>query len=385
VIVDYRSATRETRYRLLETIREYAHEKLIETGEEHAVRDRHMEFFTKLARAAERKLLSAEQVIWPNRLETELDNLRAAIEWSLKSKNPDSAMSIVGTSGPFWSQRGHYREITERSLHVVRSPMSKQHTSARAKALNIAGFMQAIHGNYAEAHLLLEEALAIARELTDKLATLTSLQYLGFVSAAEGDYATARSYFEEALAQERELGPTGTASKGWSLAFLGDVFFFQGDYERAQSLYEQAVTYLRELNEKNILAYSIRRLGQLALLHADYEKAIAFNKESLSLNLQVGEQRGVVACLAGFAGIAAARGQSVPAVRLLGAVESFLGTISVPQLPTDQLAYDHNVAALRAQLDEAAFNAAWVEGRVMSMEQAVAYALEQAKRLEVSV
>jgi hypothetical protein len=72
-------------------------------------------------------------------------------------------------------------------------------------------------------------------------------------------------------------------------------------------------------------------------------------------------------------------------VRLLGAVESFLGTISVPQLPTDQLAYDHNVAALRAQLDEAAFNAAWVEGRVMSMEQAVAYALEQAKRLEVSV
>jgi hypothetical protein len=123
------------------------------------------------------------------------------------------------------------------------------------------------------------------------------------------------------------------------------------------------------------LAYPLRRLAELALDRADYDKAAALCKESLWLNLDAGDKRAVAACLAGFAAIATARAQAVPAVRLYAAVEFLMEMISPTLLPADQHAYDRNVAALRGQLDEATFNATWAEGRRMTMGQAIVLAL----------
>ncbi|HLO17717.1 MAG TPA: tetratricopeptide repeat protein [Anaerolineales bacterium] len=374
VFVDASSKAGQTRYGLLETIREYALEKLIESGEEHIVRDHHMEFFTQLAVNAELNLLGAETLLWVHRLDAEHDNLLAAIDWSLKSDNSDFALQIVGALVQW--DAWHNREGAEYSLQVVKSPLSSHLSPSRAKALNTAGVMQMFQGNLAQAHLLLEEARTLSKKLGESENYLWVLANLGGICAYEGDYKTAQAYLQEALA-EAEMVPR--YSMGWASAYLGDLYIFQGNREQAQQMYEDSVARLRELNNKNFLALPLRRLAELALDNAEYEKAAALYKESLKLNTEGGDQRAILACLAGFAAIATGRGNAIAAVRLFGAVDFLLHTFSASLLPIDKKAYERNIAILRSQLDETTFEIMWAEGSEMTLEQAIEFALKETK------
>jgi tetratricopeptide (TPR) repeat protein len=236
--------------------------------------------------------------------------------------------------------------------------------------------MQWFQGNHARARALLEEAVAIGKDSETKEGYIWALANLGSVVAAEGNYSTAQAYLVESLAEARKLGAPGTAAMGFSSAFLGDVFIFKGEREQARQAYEEAVICLRELNNKNFLAYPLRRLAEFALERGEYEKATALCEESLSLNINGRDQRAIVACLAGFAAICAARGQVASAVRLCAAVEVLLRTFSASLLPADRQAYDRNTAMLRSQLDETTFDIAWGEGSEMALEQAIEFALK---------
>ncbi|UCF28099.1 MAG: hypothetical protein JSW42_16005 [Chloroflexota bacterium] len=377
LILAERKPGKEARYRMLETIREYASEKLAEAGEETVVRDNHLNFFVLLAEEAEPELFRPDQVLWLNRLETEHENLRAAAAWSLERKVGTAALRLVGALSWFWSTRGHYYEARELSSQILSSPITMERTEVRAKALSIAGHVQWVLGKEAGVRPLLEEALDIATEINNKPIIAWSRVFLGALTSTYGDSKEGMALIEEGLKECRALGSVGQSGVGFGLSFLGDGVFYQGDYQRAQELYEKSVDALREVQDLNFLAYALRRLSHTARHLGDLEKAVSGCNESLNLNLDLGHKQAVAACISGFACIALARGEALIAAKLFGSVERQLELIGFSLLPTDSVEFEENVALAREQLGEEAFAAAWAEGRTLATEQAIALALMQ--------
>ena len=167
--------------------------------------------------------------------------------------------------------------------------------------------------------------------------------------------------------------------------FLGDAAFSQNDLETAQACYERNSKTLREIKDRNFLAYVVRRLGQLAWYQGRYVDATSLIQESLTLNLELADERGAIASLSAFAGIAITRGRSEQAARLFGAVHALLAARGIQLVHMDRVEYDRNTAFLRTRLDEKSFAQFWGQGRVMTFEQAVAVALKEAQSLDSSI
>jgi len=284
---------------------------------------------------------------------------------------------LAGALWWLWYMRGHVSEGQDRLRKVLTRPEATGRTAARAKALNVAGFLQGVVDNQTEARPLLEEALAIGRELRDLGSMATSLRFLGSMATNQGDYVAAQSFLEEGLKIWRQLGPAALHDTAWSLIYLGDLALVQGKYEQAQTLYGESAALLSTVVDKNYLVDPFRRMAHVALHQGDWQKATLLCKESLNLSLQVGHKPGIAACLAGSAEIAAARGRTTHAAQLFGAVGILLDDVATLLLPADRAEYHRNVASTRAQLGEAAFEAAWTEGRAMTLEQAIASAFTE--------
>ncbi len=376
VIVEQESVLDETRYRLLETIRQYALEKLEEKGEAAAIRDRHLGYYLTLAENSEPNILGIESAAWSRRLDKELDNIRVAIEWSTNTGHADAALRILGSLVYFWfAHRPAAFEWHDWLQQALARPEARERTLARAKALNGVGFMNWADFDPTDIRPELEEALSIGREFGDPWNTATALHYLGVLENIEGHYLEARAYLEQSLLIWREMGLNGQLGRAWTLNFLGDVALNRGEAELARSLYEEAVTILRETGEFNFLAYAVRRLAQHQWREDNHEKAIALCKESLNLNQQVDSPRGVIACLAGFAAIAVAMDRYEDAAQLMAAVETQVASLGVRLVYMDRLEYERNLALLRTKLDEKTLSKLWAQGKAMTMEQAVASAL----------
>lgn len=377
VIVEADSEIGGTRYRSLETIRQYALEKLIETGEAPVIRDQHLNFFLRLTQEAEPNIFGSQSATWYSRLDKELDNIRAAIEWSTNSGNVVAALQITSSLVFFWFSHGLLAsEWHERIQQALSRPEGRERTLARAKALNGIGFMSLQDTYLTDSRPELEEALSIGRELGDKWNTATALRNLGLLENIGGNYLEARSFLEQSLEVWREMGSKGKMGSAWTLAFLGDAALNHDEPERARSLYEESVAILRGLGDLNFLAYAARRLAQLAWREGDFERAIMLCKESLNLNQEVGDPRGVFACLAGFAAIAVAQEQFERAVQLMAAVDTQLSLIGIRLVYVDKVEYDRNLVLLRAKLDKRILNKFWVKGTTMALEQAITFALE---------
>jgi predicted ATPase/DNA-binding SARP family transcriptional activator len=378
VIVEADSEVSGTRYRLLETIRQYALEKLVETGEASLIRDRHLDFYLRLAEKSEPNIFGSESAAWFKRLDKELDNIRAAIEWSTNSGQAVAALQIAGSLVYFWFAHGLLAsEWYDRIQQALMRPEGKERTLARAKALNGIGFMYWADIYPTDRRPELEEALSIGRELGDRWNIATALRNLGLLENIMGNYPEARSYLEQSLEIWEDMGPEGKMGYANALIFLGDVAFTQGEAEWARSLFEESTLILREPGDINFLAYSIRRLGQLAWREGDYERAIQLCKESLNLNQEIDDPRGKIACVAGFAAIAMAQGKFERASRLMAAVESQLTLIGIQLLFVDKMEYERNLALLRTQLDEKILNKFWAKGKAISLQQIIAFALEE--------
>jgi tetratricopeptide (TPR) repeat protein len=199
------------------------------------------------------------------------------------------------------------------------------------------------------------------------------LENLGRVASSQGDYALAQSLLEQSLAIWRELKAGFPMAS--VLSELGDIALLQQNYEQAEQFYARGIAPDVAGNEESQHAYPLRRLAYLVLRRGDCAQAIRLCQESLKLNLNIYDRRAVAACIIMLASAVRTQGQFIRAAKLLGAAEAILVSIAAPLLPTDQHEYDHNVAALGEQLGSGELAAAWAEGQVMSMEQAIAYAL----------
>ena len=405
-----------SRYRLLETVRQYAQERLVESGGGAAIRERHRDYFLALAEEAEPKLSDAEQAEWLQRLDSEHENLRAALGWSLEAAQFMSGLRLCGALQQFWWTRGHLAEGREWCVRFLEKVGGEAQTPERAKVLNVAGVLAHYQADYPAARARLEESLAIKRQLGDRKGIAGSLDNLGNVAVYEGDYPAARLLHEESLAIERELGERRGVAR--SLNNLGNVALYQGDYPAARSLYEESLAIARKLGNRSEIARALRNLGNVAYNqddHAaarglyveslairrelrdrggiassltglgavahdqgDFPAAIALYQEGLVIQRALGDGRGIAFSLEGLATLVAALGSSLRAARIWGTAERLRVEIGSPLPPIDRPRYDRRVGATRAAMgDDAAFDRAWQEGRILTIEQAIELALAQ--------
>lgn len=303
----------EARYTMLETINEYAWEKLRESGEANALQRAHALYFMTLAEQAEPELKGANQAQWLARLEAEHDNLRAVLRWAGQpyERGPAAAgegphlapspeeirLRIAGAIWRFWYVRGYFSEGREQLARSLASQSSVllPRSSARARALNGAGVLANLQGDYAAAREFDREGLAIVRELGDKQSIPSFLDNLGIMARQQGDYATARTLYEESLAVRREIGDKrGIAI---SLDNLGIVFREQGDTGAARSLYEESLALRREIGDKQGIAVALSNFGNALQASGDYASAHMLLEESLALRREIGDKRGIAISL----------------------------------------------------------------------------------------
>ena len=365
------------RYRMLETIRQYAREKLAESGEAEVVRAHHLGFFSQFAERAEPELRRAEQKLWLDRLEAEHDNLRAALGWALDGEDAATAAQLGGNLWHFWAMHGHLgegRRWLERILALETQGRTLLLPSARVKLLNGEGSLAFYQGDHASAHLLFEEGLALARDVGDKWGMAFALDGLGAQAANQGDYERATTFSEQSLALSREIGAK------WLNAItqinLGELARLQGDYQQATRFYEGSLALLREVGDKWFIAIVLHDLGQVAQDQGQYDQAKAIHKESLALCQELGGQRSIAMCLEKLAGVAGAQRQPERAARLLGVAEAIRQAITAPMGALDRPDYERSVTMAYAGLDKEKFAAAWAEGHTMTLERAIEYALE---------
>ncbi len=370
VLVDDRGG--ETRYRLLETVRRYGREKLLEAEETANVRRRHRDWCLGLAERAEPELVRSEQSAWLERLEAEHDNFREALEWSLEETDKDPGLRLAGALRLFWSVRGYLSEARGR-LERALSGSSRTPTSARAKALYAAGYVANFQHDYEQAVALAEASLAQSQELGEKQGIARSHFLLGFIALGQGEYARATAHLQQSMTLSRELNDK--RGIGISLNMLGEVARGQGDYAAAHALYGEDLALRRELGDERGIGIELHNLGYVALHEGDCARAGELFKESLGIRLKLGHKVGIAYCLAGLAAVAETRNQPEPAAKLLGAAETLLVTIGADMDWPDRLEYDRTVSALRTAMGDATFEAALREGRVVPLEQAVELAL----------
>ncbi len=366
-----------------ELLRQFAYEKLKESGTAAVARDRHRAYFLAFAEQAGRELFSANQVEWFERLEAELSNLRAAIAWSMESGDILGTVRLTASVYRFWAAHSYHQDGYERLVDLLSRPEVSARTATRAMALQAAAYIRWFEGNNADtrsapsqsnnadSRRLLEEAIAIAREVGDLPLLADAVQLLGSVLFSLGEYEAAQTTLEESLALTQQLA--SRYGIGWSIAFLGDLALHAGKREQAQQFYQESIHLLREVKDANFLAYVLRRLAILLIGERRYERAETLCQESLELNRITGDRRGVAACLVALASLVMAAGDAVRAAHFLGAAEAILTGISVGLLLTDQLEFERNLELARSQLDNQAFTQAWSSGRSMTMEQAMAY------------
>ncbi len=404
------------RYRMLETVREYAREKLNVSGGAESVRNRHRDFFLMLAEEAEPKMMGAEQAAWLQRLENEHENLRAALDWSLMQAESSGGLRLCGALARFWHVRGHFSEGRECCARVLNNPGAKERTVERAKVLNSAGGLAHLQGDYPAARRWYEERLSIARELENKTGIAAALTNLGSVVRAQGDIPIARAMYEEALSFRQELGDRALIAG--LLNNLGTLVREMGDTSGARAMYEESLAIKRELGDKQGIANTLNNLGlaaseesEPALACALYEESLAIkrelgdrrgianslnnlagealrqgelasartlDKESLAISRELEFRRGIANSLEGLADASAAFGDSLRAATIWGAAERLRTEVGAPLPPLERLRYDRRVAAARARLaDDAAFDCAWHEGRALTVEQAIELALKE--------
>ncbi len=374
VVVEERGG--EARYRLLETVRQYGHEKLLESEAAEAIRRRHASFFLALAEEVEPKLKGGESRLWLERLEIEHDNLRAALRWAADAGEVETQLRLAGALWWFWLRNGHLSEGRRWLEDALERVEASARTAARAKVLWGAGFLAFSQVSHPAARSRLEESAGICREIGDRRGLASALSFMSLVMAHQGDPAEARPLAEEGVRLFREDG-----GDRWGLAIaltnMGVVAEAQADYELAIPLFEQSAAILRELGDKWPLSLPLRHLGIVTSRQGDYVRAERLYKESLASLRELGEKWLISLCLEELAGVACAQGQHARAARLWGAEETICEAIGATVRALYRADYDRGVAAARAGLGEEAFEAAWAQGRAMTLEEAIAHALDE--------
>jgi predicted ATPase/DNA-binding SARP family transcriptional activator/DNA-binding CsgD family transcriptional regulator len=390
VVAEVRAES-ESRYRMLEPVRQYGQERLEGSGEAEQVRERHAEYYLTLAEEADRvhaaptELREGRPPEWIERMEAELDNLRAALLWALGANAaPDSPRAEVGLRLAvalywFWATHDNHlegRRILERA--VSRRSSNPTTTRLRARALSIAGWLALFTGDIETSMVLMEEQLALYRELGDREGIASGLTDLASAAlVARRDDMPLAEMREELAELTAQLENRNT--RGYWLAFEGLVALARGDTERSAELNGESLALFREIRDTQGIFNGLGNLGCTALVRGDYEEAGRLVRESLRLSWEAGAVMFAQLNLVWLASVAAGTGHPVRAARLWGVEEGMHEDYGwqITPLARSITNVEGQIAAARSRVDVDTWARAWAEGKAMPLERAVEYALSQ--------
>jgi len=402
------------RYTLLETIREYASERLKSAGEMETQGGRHAAFFLELALQAEPELQGPEQSTWFARLGQEHENLRHAMRWYLAHRDAPTALRLAGALWRFWWTRGDFEEGRGTLGEALALEPGAAPSVERAKALYALAALAGMQADFATADPALEESLAIARTLDDKAGIANAvfeqgnlaneredlpraaelyeealalrraigdrrgeslaLHNLAVVAASRGEAAKARDLFEQALVLHRSLG--NATMEAYTLNGLSDVALHGGDLDAARGYLERGLAMQRDLDNKEGVAFSLRQLGEIATRRGDADEARAYLAEALTLFDEIGATHGLLDTIDAVAAFAALVGSAASSVVLAAAGGAWRVAAAVPRSDPDQADLERAVQPARKALNPQAAAEAERRGATSSPEAAVQLARE---------
>jgi predicted ATPase len=368
------------RFRMLETIREYAAELLEVSGEADELHRRHADYFLALAMDAEAHLFGGEDSNeWLNRISREYDNLRATMDYLQASGGNEPALRMAGAVWTFWRDRAYFAEGRRRLESLLRGDDGS--AAARAKVLNAAASMATLGGDAASGRAWAERALALHRGLRDERGTAESELWLGWSVANGGDWAGARTLFEESAGRFRDVGDDHEALTAACL--LAMAYAETGDGERARILHEDNLRRAHEWHNEQLEATTLDGLARLALDDGRLEDAVSMAAESLQLYHSISDPHGAAIELRRIAQALALKGRSQMAARLLASAEAMHKGIG-GTMPWVARMHEAALVAIRQELDEAAVAKAWEDGLKLTADEAVALAVDEALRVAES-
>lgn len=400
----------EPSFKMLETIREFALERLVEQGEAESLREAHARYYLDLAEAAEPQLQGPAHGEWLERLEAQHDNLRVALQRSIERRWAETAGRLAAALWRFWFDRGYLSEGRKLLDEALRAQQISG--SVRARALNGAGVLAWAQNDYQHAEACYAESLALLRtsddrglyarvlnnlgmlyhdrgELDQALAAYEAstaifeqlddignlnraLNNMAIIAHDHGDKARARELFEAILKLERQRADSqGIADTASNLAYL---LLEVDELGPAQALLEESLAILREIDDVGGVAHALSNLGHAARRQGSLSRALALYLESLELFEALCDRGGVAECLEALAEVALRLHQPARAARLLGAVEHLRANITAPRSPTRAAAHEQLLATIRAGLAAPALAAAWEAGTAMTYDQILTFA-----------
>jgi non-specific serine/threonine protein kinase len=415
LLVRVDSTSGEARFSMLETLREYALERLEASGEGAAIRRQHAAWYLALAESAEAGLHGPAQAAWLSRLEREHDNLRTALTWSLSADGElASGVRLASALFRFWWRRGY---LTEGRAWLGRVIANDAQVSAplRARVRNAAGTLARAQGEYAAAWSWLQQSRAVYEMIGDRRGVAWTAVDGGLVMRVSGAYAQARALLEHGVELCRAVGDRRELAV--ALTVLGELARDEGDYARATALIEESLDLVQPSADPWLISNRLMHLGVLASRQGDQERAagllgqalamkqaladpgdVAWVRtlqgmverkrgrpdrartcciESLPVFVQLGMPWGVVECLELLAALGPWDGGPDRAGRLFGAAAAVRARIGFGRPPSERAEYDQAIAAARHRLTDGAFDRAWAEGQALSLEQAVRFALDE--------
>jgi non-specific serine/threonine protein kinase len=361
----------EPRFVMLAMIHEYARERLKASGDEAMIQKRHAGYFVTLAERARPELRLAGYDRWAERFELDLENMRRVLEWSLSSGDLVPGVRLAAALCLFWYGNGYHVEgyqWTQRFLARLDEVPLAYHPGFLFSAGHMA-FLRELHAG----QQLFQRMLAIARDLRDHEQVAWALAFSGYTGL--GDPQAALPLVEESLALFRELNHQPGMAQ--ALNIMGEIARFSGDDERAKRLYEECLVIAKQTGESRRILFICQNLAFIALHEGDAERARDLGRQCIQLARSLNNKLELAKALATLAGAIGEPGQAQRAARLLGASESALERCGAFHQLNDKPEIDAIITTVDAHLDDAAFRVAWAEGRELTLEQAVAQALDE--------
>ncbi|MGI4790654.1 MAG: tetratricopeptide repeat protein [Janthinobacterium lividum] len=365
----------ETRYGLLETVRQYAREQVEESNDEQTCRARHVAYYFALVQKAQ--LEGHEQARWLDILESDHDNLRAALDCCRDTpEQAERGLWLAEALLPFWRARGYLKEGEERTLSLLIQPPAAR-TDARAAALNTAGCLAMLQSDYDRSTAYHQEAHQIAREHSNKAAEADALHGLGNLAFFSQDYPAASGFLQRSLELRQQESERSKSEKGLAASWhsLGSLALRNGQHQKAHLCYERALGFRRRRGDEIGSAMTLGGLGQVARLREDYIAAARYAKEALKMFDATNQRWTASLCLNDLSLIAHERGQRKHEVRLVAASLAIREQFNFRTPPVERVAEAERFAEMRAQMGESTFEAIWAEGQALSWEEAIASAL----------
>jgi predicted ATPase/DNA-binding winged helix-turn-helix (wHTH) protein len=404
----------QPRFAMLETIREYALERLADSGENSSARRAHAAYCLVLAEEGNPELGPADRARWLSQCDVEIDNFRFALDWLFQSKDLDWGLRLCVALFRFWDMREHLTEGRGR-LETIMCLAGPDRSNERARVLHFLGALATAQGDYPAAKRFLEQSLSLYEELGDESGIAASLNALAVSARDRSDYFSAQSNFERSLACWRmlsdrlaiarcfhnlanvvrvrgdyprargalreatdifeELGDRSGAA--WSVNQLGDIAREEGDVAAAQGLYQQALSSFREAGDLWGSARSLTDLAYIEWTQGNHSAAHAAYREAMEIFAGLGHRRGMARALEGCACLALAQGHAERALKLAAAAAHLRQLIGAPLHQAEQFKLDQTLVPAWRSLNDAEGKRAWAGGSAMSLEKAIQCSLEE--------